>query len=148
MPAIARADDLALLERYRPVYVHDARDRTFPEPNDEAKGRGSVSRPPLQVISKDDPGWMRFPGRWGTSGACWPSEQSSPRGPAFQGERWDDPGASAASASGCMAGRCDRRGECDADEKALVGAGAGLFGAAGLLGGRWWRRRRRRRTAG
>jgi MYXO-CTERM domain-containing protein len=39
-----------------------------------------------------------------------------------------------------MAGRCDRRGECDAREKALVGgAAAGVLGVAGLL---LWRRRR------
>jgi hypothetical protein len=118
------------------------RDRTFPDPNDEAEGNGSVRRPPLEVISARDPGWMRFPGRWGTSEADWPSEQSSPRGPAFQGVRWDDPTAFAASASGCMAGRCDRRGECDAKEKALVGGAFGLLGLLAFLAGRWWVRRR------
>ena len=92
------------------------RDRTFPDPNDEAEGRASASRPPLEVIGAADPGWMRFPGRWGSSRARWPAEQSSPRGPAFQGVRWDDPAAFAASARGCMAGRCDRRGECDGRE--------------------------------
>ena len=80
-----------------------------------------MSRPPLEVISVADPGWMRFTGRWGTSRARWPAEQSSPRGPAFQGVRWDDPAAFAASARGCMAGRCDRRGECDGRELALAG---------------------------
>jgi hypothetical protein len=119
------------------------RDRTFPDPNDEATGRGSVSRPPLELISADDPGWMRFPGRWGTSEAHLPAEQSSPRGPAFQGERWDDPGAFAAGAHGCMAGRCDQRGECDTGEKALVGGTVGVLGLVGFLAGRRWARRRR-----
>ncbi len=118
------------------------RDRMFPDPNDEADGVGSVQRPPLEVISVNDPGWMRFPGRWGTSRARWPSEQSSPRGPAFQGERWDDPVAFAAGASGCKAGRCDRRGECDGREKALAVGAVGALGMVGLLAGRRWRRRR------
>jgi hypothetical protein len=69
------------------------RDRTFPDPNDEASGRGRIRRPRLVVINAGDPGWMRFSGPWGTSRARWPMEQSSPRGPAFQGERWDDPAA-------------------------------------------------------
>jgi hypothetical protein len=118
------------------------RDRTFPDPNDEAEGDGSVRRPPLEAIGPGDPGWMRYPGRWGTSEATWPFESSSPRGPAFQGVRWDDPGAFAASARECMAGRCDRRGECDAREKALVGGAAGALGLFGLL---FWRRSARRR---
>ena len=115
------------------------RDRTFPDPNDEAGGRGSVRRPRLDVISANDPGWMRFTGLWGTSRAHWPFEQSSPRGPAFQGERWDDPAAFAASARGCMAGRCDERGECDGRELAVAGGAVGALVL--LVFGLWWRRR-------
>ena len=89
------------------------RDRTFPDPNDEARGHGSVIRPRLVVIAADLPSWMRFTGRWGASRARLPFEQSSPRGPAFQGVRWRDPAAFAASARSCMAGRCDEVGECD-----------------------------------
>jgi hypothetical protein len=151
VPAVARAGDRALLERYRPVYVHDARDRypvagvrdrTFPDPNDEAGGRGRMLRPRLVVITARDPRWMRSPGRWGSSRAAWPFESSSPRGPAFQGVRWDDPGAFAAGARGCMAGRCDERGECDGRELALSGAVAAALGLLVLLGVR-----RRRRAA-
>jgi hypothetical protein len=94
------------------------RDRTFPDPNDEARGHGSMMRARL------------------------PFEQSSPRGPAFQGVRWRDPAAFAASARGCMAGRCNESGECDWRESVLA---AGAIGAVGLLAGVVvWRRRRRR----
>ena len=117
------------------------RDRTFPDPNDEAEGRGRIQRPRLVLVNERTPEWMRFSGRWGASRARWPGESSSPRGPAFQGESWDDPSAFAASAGGCMAGRCDERGECDGRELALAGgAGAAVLGVLGLIGV-WWRRR-------
>jgi len=38
--------------------------------------------------------------------------------------RADDPAAFAARARGCMAGRCDERGECDARETVLIGGDA------------------------
>jgi hypothetical protein len=90
-------------------------------------------------INERSPAWMRFSGRWGASRAQLPFESSSPRGPAFQGERWDDPSAFAASARGCMAGRCDERGECDGRELALAGGVGAVLGLLGLLGV-WWRR--------
>ena len=117
------------------------RDRTFPDPNDEAEGKGGRSRPPVVVISDREPSWMRFTGRWGTSRARWPAESSSPRGPAFQGVRWDDPAAFAASARSCMAGRCDAVGECDGRELALAAGAAGVIGLL-VVWGVWWRRRR------
>jgi len=116
------------------------RDRMFPDPNDEAEGRGRIQRPRLVPINERAPEWMRFSGRWGDSRARLPGESSSPRGPAFQGESWDDPSAFAASARGCMAGRCDERGECDGAELALAGAVGCVFGLLGLLGV-WWQRR-------
>ena len=114
------------------------RDRTFPDPNDEADGRGRVQRPRLVVISERSPAFMRFSGRWGDSRAGWPGESSSPRGPAFQGESWDDPAAFAASARACAAG-CDEVGECDGREWALTGALA-LLVLALVAGGRARRR--------
>jgi hypothetical protein len=69
-------------------------DRPFPDPNDEADGRGRRVRPPLTVIEERRPAWVSWPGRWGGAEAGpVPGEESSPRGPAFQPERWIDPGA-------------------------------------------------------
>lgn len=116
------------------------RDRTFPDPNDEADGRGVVLRPAVQPVSASEPAWMRWPGRWGATRARpIPYESSSPRGPAFQPDRWDDPATFARSARGCRA-RCDEEDECDRRETALAGFGlAGIVVAA--LGVAWRRER-------
>lgn len=120
------------------------RDRTFPDPNDEVDGRGTVVRARLVRVTADSPRWMRWPGRWGAARARWwiPGEQDSPFGPAHQPQgRWTDPDAWAAGAHACRAS-CDEVGECDWRET-LLGGGAGA-GVAGILGLRWWRRRRSR----
>jgi hypothetical protein len=117
------------------------RDRTFPDPNDEADGRGARVRPRVVRITEDSPAWMRRREPWGGARARLPWESDSPRGPAFQGVRWDDPDAFARSASPCKAARCDEKGECDDRETALGGAGALI---AGLIVVRRVRRRRRR----
>jgi hypothetical protein len=117
------------------------RDRTWPDPNDEADGRGAVVEPPLQRVSARTPAWMRWPGRWGRARAGWvPGEQGSPYGPAFQPQgRWSDPDGWARAARPCTFGRCDSVGECDGRETALsVGAGGAVVA---LLGWVWWRRR-------
>jgi hypothetical protein len=115
------------------------RDRTFPDPNDEADGRGARVRPRVVEISAGRPEWMRFRGRWGATRASWvPGESDSPRGPAFQGVRWDDPAAFAADARPCAAEHCDERGECDGNENAM---GVVAIGLAALLGWRRWTRR-------
>lgn len=118
------------------------RDRTFPDPNDEADGRGTVVRPRLVRVSADSPRWMRWPGRWGAARARWWifGEQDSPFGPAHQPQgRWAYPDGWAAAARRCCAA-CDEVGECDWRENVLGGAaGAGV---AGILGFAWWRRRR------
>jgi hypothetical protein len=117
------------------------RDRLWPDPNDEADGRGSVVRPRLVEISASSPSFMRRAEPWGASRAAWyvPFEQSSPVGPAYQPDRWDDPAAFAASARSCQAD-CDSVGECDGPEKALTAA---AFLAPLALVVAWWRRRRR-----
>src|SRR5918999_1506578 len=57
------------------------RDRTWPDPNDEADGRGAAVTPPVERVSARTPAWMRWPGPWGGAQAGWvPGEQSSPRG--------------------------------------------------------------------
>jgi hypothetical protein len=60
------------------------RERTFPDPNDEADGRGLVVRPRLVRIDERSPSWMRRRSPWGDSRKRLPGEQSSPLGPAFQ----------------------------------------------------------------
>jgi hypothetical protein len=110
----------------------------WPDPNDEADGRGAVQRPRAVPVSSEAPPWMRFRGRWGGARAGWfPPEQSSPRGPAFQGIRWDDPSAFARAARPCTARRCVTVGACDGTETAVTAAGAGalaLLGFATMLG--------------
>jgi hypothetical protein len=70
-------------------------DRQWPDPDDEADGDGRRVRPPVVEIGDGGPSWTRWPGRWGASEAgIVPGEQSSPRGPAFQGgDAWRDPAA-------------------------------------------------------
>jgi hypothetical protein len=117
------------------------RDRMWPDPNDEADGRGVVVRPRVVGVSSESPAWMRFRGRWGDARARWwvPAEQDSPRGPAFQPDgRWSDPDAWAGSARDCQAG-CDRVDECDTPETLLGGVGVGALALALTLA---WRRRR------
>jgi len=119
------------------------RDRLWPDPNDEADGRGRVVAPPLVEITASSPAWMRRSGPWGDSRASRfvPPEQDSPRGPAFQAGRWD-PDAFAAGARSCQAS-CDAVGECDAPEKAITVAAVALpLAALAAL----WRRRQRMRT--
>ena len=71
--------------------VHD---RPWPDPNDEADGRGREARPRVARITAERPGWVARRDRWGGSKArLVPGEQSNPRGPRFQPQhRWDDPG--------------------------------------------------------
>jgi hypothetical protein len=103
-------------------FVPGLRDRTWPDPNDEADGRGDRVRPRLIRISEDDPGWMRYAGTWGGSHAGWiPGEMDSPRGPAHQPQgRWSDPTAWAAAARPCTRLDCNRRGECDGRETVIA----------------------------
>jgi hypothetical protein len=86
-------------------FTRGVHDRPWPDPNDEARGDGVVVRPRLVRITRASPPWMRRPSPWGSSRAGWfPAEESSPRGPAFQPERFDRPAAWAASARECGSG--------------------------------------------
>ena len=125
------------------AYFHaGVRDRMWPDPNDEADGRGRIQHPTAVSVTANAPPWMRYRGRWGGARAGWfPPEQSSPLGPAFQGMRWDDPEAFARSARPCTARRCVSVGACDGGETALAG---GVVALVLLAGFGWWRRRRRR----
>jgi hypothetical protein len=127
------------------AYFHaGTRDRMWPDPNDEADGRGVVQHPRVVRVTASSPGWMRFRGRWGGARARgWiPFEQSSPVGPAFQPQgRWSDPAGWARAARPCSGRRCVAVGACDGRETALAGAAVALPVAGAWL---WWRRRRRR----
>ena len=119
-----------------------ARDRTWPDPNDEADGRGRAVVPAVEPLGE----WARWPGRWGGAEASWvPGEMDSPRGPAFQPQgRWSDPDAWAQAARPCTFSGCDEVGECDGVETALAVGGA----LAALVVGVWWWRRRTSTAAG
>ncbi len=78
-------------------------DRPWPDPDDEADGRGRAVTPRVKPFGP----WVRWPGRWGRAEArSWiPGEQSSPRGPAFQEDgAWRDPAAFHARARACGTG--------------------------------------------
>ncbi len=108
---------------------------------------GLRARPRLVRISEQTPAWMRYPGRWGASRAGWvPGEIDSPRGPAFQRERWSNPAAWAAAARPCTRRDCDRRGECDGRETAMTAVLVALGLAWAFLFG--LRRTRRLGAAG
>jgi hypothetical protein len=117
------------------------RDRMWPDPNDEADGRGADVVPRVEPLGD----WARRPGRWGGARASWvPGEMDSPRGPAFQPQgRWSDPEAWARAARPCTLGRCDEVGECDGREVMLPLA-APAIAALAVIG---LRRRRSSRDA-
>jgi hypothetical protein len=124
-------------------FVPGVRDRTWPAPNDVADGRGLRLRPRVERITARSPDWMTYPGRWGTTRAGrLPGDRDSPRGPAFQGLRWDDPDAWAAAAHPCTRADCNRRGECD-ERETLIAGGLALLGLALAL---WYGIRRTRRA--
>ena len=138
-----------LAEGSHAAYFHaGTRDRMWPDPNDEADGRGEVQRPRVRRIAAGSPEWMRHRGLWGGARArSWvPFEQSSPPGPAFQAQgRWSDPEGWARAARPCTGRRCTTLGACDGRETALVAAAALLVAGALLW---WWRRRRRLSASG
>ena len=107
------------------------RDRTWPDPNDEADGGGELVVPAVEPLG----GWRDRPGRWGRARRGWvPGEMDSPRGPAFQPDgRWSDPDAWARAARPCTHRRCDEVGECDGRETAITLA-APLVAALAVLG--------------
>jgi hypothetical protein len=79
-------------------------DRPWPDPDDHADGRGRALRAPVRRIATGRPRWVSWPGRFGGSRAApVPSEQSSPRGPAFQ-PAWSDPAGLERDARPCTAG--------------------------------------------
>ena len=119
------------------AYFHaGTRDRMWPDPNDEADGRGEVQRPGVVEIGEGAPAWMRRREPWGDARAGWaPFEQSSPPGPAFQHQgRWSDPAAWARRANPCTGRRCVEVGACDRKENALAAAAVAPLALLTLFG--------------
>lgn len=56
---------------------------------DHTDGRGSRVRPRLVPIGDDGPGWVRWPGRWGSTQRREHFEADSPHGPREQPQWWD-----------------------------------------------------------
>jgi hypothetical protein len=142
VPAPALA---GVLERYVPVVVHAGGE--WPDPNDEADGRGERVRPRLVRIGEDRPAWMCYRGPLGRLarelGARRDELATRPCVPAPG--RWSDPDAWAAAARPCTREDCDRRGECDGRETAMAAVLAALGLLAAVLSGA---RRTRRFGAG
>jgi hypothetical protein len=80
------------------VYVARGSQASFPRPgrhdapviDDVADGKGREVSPTLELLSDGSPGWVGWPGRWGSTKARNRLESNSPRGPAQHGQ-WDDP---------------------------------------------------------
>ncbi len=68
-----------------------------PLPPDYSDGKGPLVRPALEVLTDESPGWVQWPGRWGSS-------ESSPTGPS-QKRQWLDPAAFHKEAGGVTRGR-------------------------------------------
>jgi hypothetical protein len=68
---------------------------------DRADGNGRrLSTERLRVISASSPRWVVWPGFWGSTKGSLGIPTNSPRGPAFQGDKWDNPDAWATSING------------------------------------------------
>jgi len=116
-------------------------DRPWPDPDDEADGKGRVARPAVTEVTAERPRWMAYRGLWGrTRAGLVPGEASSPPGPRFQEDgRFGRPGAYSAQAEACGST------PPGAAWQAVLAVAAGiLLLAAVLLGAR--RRRRRHAT--
>jgi hypothetical protein len=66
--------------------------------DDFAYGEGESVQPSIQDISKNVPGWVEWPGRWGHSSGI----DESPKGPALHSE-WESPTGYAEDAHSCKA---------------------------------------------
>ena len=110
------------------------RDRMWPDPNDEADGRGAVVAP---AAGRDHARLAGLDAALDALGRLAGALVGAARAglaarPGLPADRWD-PEAFAASAGSCRAA-CDEVGECDGPEKALTVARA-AGGAGGRPGG-------------
>lgn len=87
-------------EGQRPVvYVSRGSQASYPRPGrhrapivpDQADGKGAAISPTLEVLGDRSPGWVGWPGSWGSTRARNIAESNSPRGPKQHGQ-WSKPG--------------------------------------------------------
>jgi hypothetical protein len=57
---------------------------------DRADGKGPRIDPALEIVSSDEPKWLRWPGRWGDTVAGGPIDANSPTSPGTRAH-WKDP---------------------------------------------------------
>jgi hypothetical protein len=110
---------------------------TGPVGIDNADGASSAGpiRPTVLDIDSE-PSWVRWPGRWGSSDppTIGPVDvgSSSPRGPAFHGTQWSQPGQYASQAGACTvsqsAGAPTQSAEADVRAPAAPTIDAALVG--------------------
>jgi hypothetical protein len=97
----------------------------------QRRGRRGRPRdaPRVEPITASSPRWMAWPGRWGEDEPGWvPGEQASPRGPAFQPERWEDPGSfHATEARACGSGPPGRPWQTALTVAAVLALAASLW---------------------
>ena len=125
------------------AYFHaGTRDRMWPDPNDEADGRGAVQRPRAVTISAGSPAWMRYPGPGAARGRAGSRPSSPPRSARPSRPRAAGATPRLGTRGAAVHGSALRRaGACDGAETALAG---GALALVALLGGALaWRRRQR-----
>jgi hypothetical protein len=89
----------------------------LPDHND---GLGPQVRPRLEPIGDDGPGWVLWPGRWGSTRRREHFEADSPRGPREQAQWWD-PAELHAEASPWEGGPASWTGARTAEQRAMAG---------------------------
>jgi hypothetical protein len=91
--------ELALTDDGQAPVIYPARGSHSPLPRpgshaapfvaDHSDGLGPRLRPRLEAIGDDSPGWVHWPGRWGSTRRREHFEVDSPRGPRQQPQWWD-----------------------------------------------------------
>ena len=113
------------------------RDRTFPDPNDEADGRGVVVAPRLVRIDERSPRWMRWPGHVGRRAGALvePRRAGLADRPGLSGPGPLERSRTAGRPRRAPAAPAATRSASATGARTAIGGGAALLAVAGLLGG-------------